>query len=90
MYEWDFRQKYKRCEELHVLLLNVPIMALSATVTVQVEDALKSLLRDSEVSRSVVNCDNAYLVAEPCNFKRKDGSRQTVSLDSRDFNNFTD
>ena len=90
MYEWDFRQKYKRCEELHVLLLNVPIMTLSATVTVQVEDALKSLLRDPVVSRSVVNCDNAYLAAEPCNFKRKDGSRQTVSLDSRDFNNFTD
>ena len=37
-HEWDFRQMYKRCEELHVLLLNAPIMALSVTVTVQVEE----------------------------------------------------
>ena len=40
-------------------------MALSATVTIHVEDALKSLLRDPVVSQSVVNRDNAYLVAEP-------------------------
>ena len=31
-----------------------------------------------------------YLTVEPCNFKRKDGSKQTVLLDSRDFNNFAD
>ena len=43
----------------------------------QVEDALKSLLRDLVVSQSVVNRDTVYLAAEPCNFKRKDGSRQT-------------
>ena len=90
VYEWDFRQMYKRCEELHVLLLNATIMALSATVTVQVENALRSLLSDPVVSRSTVNHDNVYLAVEPCNFKRKDGSWQTVSLDLRDFNNFTD
>ena len=47
VYDWqDFRQMYKKCSELHELLPNVPIMALSATVTVQVEEAMKSLLRD--------------------------------------------
>ena len=37
---------YRRCKELHALLPNVPIMALSATVTVQVEDAYKSWKND--------------------------------------------
>ena len=70
VYDWqDFRQMYRRCEELHALLPNIPIMALSATVAVQVEDALKSLLRDPLVSRSSVNRDNIYLAAEPSNFK---------------------
>jgi len=73
---------YKRCEELYVLLPNFPIMALSATVTVQVEDTLKFLLRDSLVSHITVNYDNAYLATEPCSFKRKDGSKQTVSEDT--------
>ena len=42
VYDWqDFRQSYKRCEELHTLLPNVPLMALSATVIPQVEDALR-------------------------------------------------
>jgi len=37
VYDWqDFRLSYKRCEELHGLLPGVPIMALSATVTVEV------------------------------------------------------
>jgi len=51
VYDWqDFRHTYKRCEDLHELLPNVPIMALSATVTAQIEDALKSFLKDPVVS----------------------------------------
>ena len=31
-----------------------------------------------------------YLAAKVCNFKRAEGSKQSVSLNSRDFNNFAD
>ena len=90
VYDWqDFRQTYKRCEGLHELLPNVPLMALSATVIPQVEDALRSFMHDPLAERSSVNCCNVYLAAKVCNFKRADGSKQSVSLDSRDFNNFT-
>ena len=91
VYDWqDFRQSYKRCEELHTLLPNVPLMALSATVIPQVEDALRSFMHDLLVERSSVNRCNVYLAAKVCNFKRAEGSKQSVSLDSRDFNNFAD
>ena len=91
VYDWqDFRQTYKRCEGLHELFPNVPLMALSATVISQVEDALRSFMHDPLVERSSVNRCNVYLAAKVCNFKRADGSKQSVSLDSRDFNNFAD
>ena len=91
VYDWqDFRQSYKRCEELHTLLPNVPLMALSATVIPQVGDALRSFMHDPLVERSSVNRCNVYLAAKVCNFKRAEGSKQSVSLDSRDFNNFAD
>jgi len=55
VYDWqDFRQNYKRCEELHVLFPNIPLMALS-------EDALKSFMHDPLVERSSVNRSNIYL-----------------------------
>ena len=91
IYDWqDFRQTYKRCEDLHTLLPDVPVMALSATVTPQVETALLCFLQDPLIVKSTVNRENIYLAAEPCNFKRKDGCKQSVSLDSRDFNNFAE
>ena len=91
LYDWqDFRQSYKRCEGLHELFPNVPLMALSATVIPQVEDALRSFMHDPLVERSSINRCNVYLAAKVCNFKRADGSKQSVSLDSRDFNNFAD
>ena len=47
VYDWqDFRQLYKKCEELHEMFPKVPLMALSATVTPQIEDALKSFMHD--------------------------------------------
>ena len=73
---------------LHDLLPNIPIMALSATITNQVEEALKCLLNEPLILRNTVNRENIFLAAEPCNFKRKDGSKKSVSLDSRDFNSF--
>jgi len=33
---------------------------------------------------------NIYLAAKVCNFKRSDGSKKSISLDSREFNNFAD
>ena len=58
VYDWqDFRQLYKRCEELHSLFPNVPLMALSATVIPQIEDALRSFMHDplvEEVRSTVV------------------------------------
>ena len=91
VYDWqDFRQLYKNCEELHEMFPKVPLMVLSATVTPQIEDALKSFMHDPLVERSSVNHCNVYLAAKVCNFKRVDRSKQSVSLDSRDFNNFAD
>jgi len=91
IYDWqDFRQTYRKCEELHSLFPNVPLMALSATVVPQVEAKLKCLMQDPIVEKSSVNRSNIYLAARMCNFKRSDGSKQSVSLDSRDFNNFAD
>ena len=91
VYDWqDFRQLYKRCEELHSLFPNVPLMALSATVIPQIEDALRSFMHDPLVERSSVNRCNIYLAAQLCNFKRTEGSKQSISLESRDFNNFAD
>jgi len=65
-------------------------MALSATVVPQFEDTLKSFKHDPLVERSSVNRSNIYLAAKVCNFKRSDGSKKSISLDSRDFNNFAD
>lgn len=42
------------------------------------------------IEKSSVNRNNIFLAAEPCNFKRSDGSKQSISLDSRDFNSFAD
>ena len=86
----DFRQLYKRCEELHSLFPNIPLMALSATVIPQIEDALRSFTHDALVERSSVNRCNIYLAVQLCNFKRAEGLKQSISLDSRDFNNFAD
>ena len=63
-------------------------MALSATVTPQVQTALTAFLLDSVIEKSSMNRNNIYLAAEPCNYRRSDGSKQSISLDSRDFNEF--
>ena len=65
-------------------------MALSATVIPQIEDALRSFMHDALVERSSVNRCNIYLAVQLCNYKRAEGSKQSISLDSRDFNNFAD
>ena len=84
MYDWqNFRQSY-------TLFPSTPLMALSATVTPQVQSALERLLHHLVIERSSVNCDNIYLATEKCTFRRSDGSRQSISLDSRDFNSFAD
>ena len=91
VYDWqDFRQSYKRCEELHVLFPGTPLMALSATVTPQIQRALENFLHNPVIEKGTVNRDNIFLGVEKCNFKRSDGTKQSVFLDSRDFNSFAD
>ena len=91
IYDWqDFRQSYKKCEEVHTLFPGVPVMALSATVTPQVHMALTTILIDPVIETSSVNRSNVFLAAEPCNYKRAEGSKQSISLDSRDLNTFAD
>ena len=68
VYDWqDFRPSYEHCEEQHGLLPGIPIMALSATVAVEVENLLL-------ISWNMMNCENIYLAADLCNYKMKDGS----------------
>ena len=47
-------------------------------------------MHDPLIERSSVKCVNIYLVAKVCNCKRSDGSKQSVSFDSRDVNNFAE
>ena len=37
-----------------------------------------------------MNRDNTYLAAKPCNYRRSNGSKQSISLDSRYFSAFAD
>ena len=91
IYDWqDFQQSYKKCEEVHTLFPGVPVMALSATVTPQVHTALTTILIDPVIETSSVDRSNVFFAAEPCNYKRAEGSKQSISLDSRDFNTFAD
>lgn len=91
MYDWqNFRQSYRQCEELHTLFPSIPFMALSATVTPEIQIALETFLHHPVVERSTINRDNIYLAVEKCNFKRSDGTKQSMVLDSRDFNSFAD
>ena len=91
VYYWqDFRQSYKRCEELRVLFPGTPLMALSATVTPQIQRALENFLHNPVIEKGTVNRDNIFLGVEKCNFKRSDGKKQSVSLDSHDFNSLAD
>ena len=89
--DWeDFRPAYNRCKDLHSLFPGIPIMALSATVTPQVQKVLESFLINPVIEKSSVNRENIFLAAEQCNFKRVGGSKQSAALDSRDFNSFAD
>ena len=91
VYDWqDFRQSYKQCEELHVLFPGTPLMALSATVAPQIQRILENFLHNPVIEKGTVNRDNIFLGVEKCNFKRSDGTKQSVFLDSRDFNSFAD
>ena len=91
IYDWqDFRESYKRCEDVHTIFPGVPVMALSATVTPQVQLALSAFLNNPVIERSSMNRNNIFLAAEPCNYRRSDGSKQSISLDSRDYNSFAD
>ena len=47
IYDWqDVRESYRQCEDVHTIFPGVPMMALSATVTPQVQTALTTFLND--------------------------------------------
>ena len=73
-----------------MLFPGTPLMALSATVTPQIQRALENFLHNPVVEKGTVNRDSIFLGVEKHNFKRSDGTKQSVSLDSRDFNSFAD
>lgn len=59
MFDWqDFRPSFNRCKDLHNLFPGIPLMALSATVTPQVQTALESFLNNPVVENSSVNRNN--------------------------------
>lgn len=62
-------------------------MSLSATVTPKIKFALGTFLHDPVVEPNTVKRDNIYLAVEK---KRSDGTKQSMALDSRDFNSFGD
>ena len=91
IHDWqDFRPSYKECVSLPQEFPEVPIMALSATVTPQNERKLLQLLINPVIEKASVNRKNVYLEVLPCDFTRKDSSQLSVTLDCRDFNNFAD
>ena len=68
----------------------LPLMTLSATVTRATQLALERFLNTPVVEKYSVNRDNIYLAVEKCNFTRSGGTKQSMALDSRDFNSFAD
>jgi len=58
-------------------------MALSATVTVNIEKALKAFLKDPLIWQNTMNRENIYLAAELCNYRR----RQKIRIDFTDSSN---
>lgn len=66
-------------------------MCLSATVTPKIESALTTtFLKNPVVEKDSINRKNITLEVMPCNFRRNGSSQQSVSLESRDFNDFAD
>ena len=63
--EWaDFRRAFSELKELKVDFPTVPIMALTATATPEVEDGIKQLLRDPLIHKSSVNTPNITMKVE--------------------------
>ncbi len=63
--EWaDFRNAFSELKQLKHVFCDVPIMALSATATVEVEEQIKQLLRNPVSQRTSVNRPNITLNVE--------------------------
>ena len=88
IFDWqDFRQSYRRCEELHTLFPDTPLMAIPATVTPQIQVQLETFLLNPIVERSTIKLIEVtfFFAAVKCSFRRSDGSRQSIFLDPCDF-----
>ena len=71
IYEWDgFRQHYRQCEQIPKMFDGVPVMALTATATPDIEQRLKSFLNNPLVIKESTNRSNIYLGVHKCNLKR--------------------
>ena len=91
IYEWDgFREHYHRCEEIPSLFDGVPVMALTATATPDIEQKLLDVLNHPVLIKESVNRSNIYLGVHKCNFRKADGPTKSFSFDHRDFNDFAD
>ena len=91
IYEWDgFRQHYGQCEQIPKIFDGVPVMALTATATPDIEQRLTSFLNNPLVIKESINRSNIYLGVHKCKFKKSGGLSKSFSLDHRDFNEFAD
>ena len=76
MYEWHtFQPDYSRCEELPAMLPDVPLMALSATVTPVVKEKIIKFLRSPHIAEGSIDRPNIFLSVKSCNFKKPLGSQ---------------
>ena len=89
--KWDgFREHYKYCETLPQLFSDVPVMALTATATIEVTHKLSTILNHPIIVQSSMNRPNIFLAVHRCNLKKSGGQSISFSLDHRDFNEFAD
>ena len=59
IYEWDgFRQHYHHCEEIPKIFEGIPVMALTATATPDIEQRLTHFLNNPSVIKQSINRPN--------------------------------
>jgi len=63
-YWQEFRPAYKELKYLKEKIINVPLLALTATATPQVKQSILEVLRHPYISESSINRSNIYLACE--------------------------
>ena len=79
--EWsDFRPAFSELKQLKVNFPDTPIMALTATVTPEVEEGIKQILRDPMIKKTSVNRVNITLKVEELQNDKTVGSATQFAL----------